>query len=337
MTPNRPASDSRSTTEWRLSHQIPRDSRAAVSGLLDYGGDGWLDVYTESREARFPPDLNALNTGDRLFQKQEGNGHVPRMSPIDTRGSPGCRMRIRPTSVTVGDIDNDGHPDLFLTRWQSYALFRNKGDGAHSRTSPKRPGWESNRDWPTSAAASRISTATATSMILYRLPLPPSGTASTRGLARTRIATYSPFVGRLNFRRCPTISSAMMVGVSSISRPRRESSTGPARGLGLSRPTSTVTGAWTSSLPNSPVSQFLFLNRGGHSALEEVGRTAGVASSAHPGYTRRAWVLASGDSNGDGLPDLAVLPSGEYTAHFTQNPGRRCVQRPFRRYGPRRR
>ena len=31
--------------------------------------------------------------------------------------------------VAVGDIDNDGHPDLFLTRWQSYALFRNKGDG----------------------------------------------------------------------------------------------------------------------------------------------------------------------------------------------------------------
>ena len=31
--------------------------------------------------------------------------------------------------VTVGDYDGDGRPDLFVTRWRSYALYRNKGDG----------------------------------------------------------------------------------------------------------------------------------------------------------------------------------------------------------------
>ena len=31
--------------------------------------------------------------------------------------------------VAVGDYDNDGRPDLFVTRWRSYALYRNRGDG----------------------------------------------------------------------------------------------------------------------------------------------------------------------------------------------------------------
>ena len=32
-------------------------------------------------------------------------------------------------SVTIGDYDNDGRPDLFVTRLQTYALYHNRGDG----------------------------------------------------------------------------------------------------------------------------------------------------------------------------------------------------------------
>ena len=53
--------------------------------------------------------------------------------------------------VAVGDYDNDGRPDLFVTRWRSYALYRNRGDGTfEDATEP--PGWAGARDWPTSAA-----------------------------------------------------------------------------------------------------------------------------------------------------------------------------------------
>jgi hypothetical protein len=31
--------------------------------------------------------------------------------------------------MAVGDYDNDGDPDLFLTRWRAYQLLRNQGDG----------------------------------------------------------------------------------------------------------------------------------------------------------------------------------------------------------------
>ena len=53
--------------------------------------------------------------------------------------------------VAVGDYDNDGHPDLFVTRWRSYALYRNKGDGTFEDAT-ERAGLGGDRDWPTSAA-----------------------------------------------------------------------------------------------------------------------------------------------------------------------------------------
>ena len=54
--------------------------------------------------------------------------------------------------VAVGDYDNDGHPDLFVTRWRSYALLSQPGRrdvrGRHASAA----GLAGDRDWPTSAA-----------------------------------------------------------------------------------------------------------------------------------------------------------------------------------------
>ena len=53
--------------------------------------------------------------------------------------------------VAVGDYDNDGHADLFVTRWRSYALYHNRGDGTFEDATA-RAGLDGDRDWPTSAA-----------------------------------------------------------------------------------------------------------------------------------------------------------------------------------------
>ncbi len=53
--------------------------------------------------------------------------------------------------VAVGDYDNDGHADLFVTRWRSYALYHNRGDGRFEDVT-QRAGLAGDRDWPTSAA-----------------------------------------------------------------------------------------------------------------------------------------------------------------------------------------
>ena len=51
----------------------------------------------------------------------------------------------------MGDYDNDGRPDLFVTRWRSYALYHNLGGGRFEDVTA-RAGLGGDRDWPTSAA-----------------------------------------------------------------------------------------------------------------------------------------------------------------------------------------
>ena len=53
--------------------------------------------------------------------------------------------------VTTGDYDGDGDPDLFITRWRAYALYRNNGDGTFSDVT-EAAGLGGPRGWPTSAA-----------------------------------------------------------------------------------------------------------------------------------------------------------------------------------------
>ena len=53
--------------------------------------------------------------------------------------------------MAVGDYDNDGRPDLFVTRWRSYALYHNLGGGRFEDATAS-AGLSGDRDWPTSAA-----------------------------------------------------------------------------------------------------------------------------------------------------------------------------------------
>jgi hypothetical protein len=84
--------------------------------LLDFDGDGAWDLF-------FPDRYLPTGGGSRLFR---GRGSLSfedatRSAGIDDRGwSSGC---------AVGDIDNDGDSDLYVTRLGRNAFLRNNGDG----------------------------------------------------------------------------------------------------------------------------------------------------------------------------------------------------------------
>ena len=98
--------------------------------FLDYDNDGWADVL--------------LLSGTRLEGLPKGQGPTPRLyrnrgdgTFADVTARSGLARVGWASAVTVGDYDNDGFDDLFLTYWGQNALYRNRGDGTFAEVTEK--------------------------------------------------------------------------------------------------------------------------------------------------------------------------------------------------------
>ena len=103
--------------------QLPETMSGGVA-VFDFDGDGWLDVYA-IQGGPFPPREGRPAFGDRLFRNTGGGRFADVTAAAGLASLPGGYGH----GAAVGDYDNDGRPDLFLTRWGSYALYHNLGHG----------------------------------------------------------------------------------------------------------------------------------------------------------------------------------------------------------------
>jgi hypothetical protein len=214
--------------------------------------------------------------------------------------------------VAVGDYDNDGHPDLFVTRWGSYALYRNKGDGTFEDMS-ERTGLHGPRDWPTSAAFADLDGDGDLDLYVCHYldwdsqrshPCPDPDRPNAYLYCVPRGFEARPdHVFRNDSGRFVDVTSAAKI----VDRDGRGLGVVVADLDGDQRPDIFVA--------NDMTANFLFRNMGGF-RFEEVGESAGVGSSGEGGY-QAGMGIACGDLDGDGRPDLAVTNFyGESTSLF---------------------
>jgi hypothetical protein len=88
--------------------------------FLDYDNDGWLDIFILSGTRLEGPPKGATN---RLYKNNRDGTFT------DVTAHAGLTHAGWASSVTVGDYNNDGFEDLFITYYGGQTLYRNNGDG----------------------------------------------------------------------------------------------------------------------------------------------------------------------------------------------------------------
>jgi len=103
------------------------ESTGSGCAWLDYNNDGLLDLYVLS--GRFLEGVtnhskaDGLDATNHLF-RNNGDGTF-----TDVTTQAGIAGKGFAMGVTVGDYDNDGFEDIYVTNWNSAILYHNNGNG----------------------------------------------------------------------------------------------------------------------------------------------------------------------------------------------------------------
>jgi hypothetical protein len=102
---------------------------------IDYNNDGLLDLYVVN--GRYVEGVTKFSKPDGMdatnhLYRNNGDGTFTDVTAQAGVGGKGFGM-----GVTVGDYDNDGFEDIYVTNWNSSILYHNNGDGTFTDVTAK--------------------------------------------------------------------------------------------------------------------------------------------------------------------------------------------------------
>lgn len=268
-------------------------------GLFDYDNDGRLDIFVVNGaplNEPMPKGTIPQKTGpkywNRLYhQKQDGTFE-------DVTEKAGLQGVGYGMGVAVGDYDNDGYEDLYVTAYGGNKLYHNNGDGTFTDVT-ENAGVGGN-GWSTSAAWVDLDNDSRLDLIVLRY-LQWDFDDVWCGQHKEGYREYchpdifkpiAPLVyhndGNGHFTEI-----SEKIGLAK-----------PGKGLGIALADYDRDGRIDIFVANDSMPEFLYHNKG-NATFEEVALVSGVAVDGE-GHTYAGMGVDFADYNNDGLPDLVV-------------------------------
>jgi hypothetical protein len=261
--------------------------------FLDYDNDGWMDIYlVNSGPSDFfqpaKPLRNALyrNNRDGTF--------------TDVTEKAGVGGGTFGMGVAVGDYDNDGWPDLFVTSFGKCILYRNNRDGTFSDVTRKAgletPGWTTSAVWFDYDNDGRLD--------LFVCSFVDYGKTARRSCGENQLGQNYYCIPR--FFRGTTSFLYHNNGDGTFTQTQQGTDIAKSVGKGLGVVATDINndGRMDLFVANDTVQNFLYVNRG-QGKFEESSLPAEVAFSAG-GQPRSGMGVDAADVFGSGYQDLFV-------------------------------
>jgi len=116
--------------------------------FIDYDNDGWPDIFLVNG-MDWPGHATKQTSTRHTTPKLYHNNHDGTFTDVTHKA--GLDVEMFGLGVTVGDYDNDGYDDLFVTAYGQSHLFHNNGNGTFTDVTQK-AGLGGVKEFSTSAA-----------------------------------------------------------------------------------------------------------------------------------------------------------------------------------------
>ena len=117
------------------------ESMSGGVALLDFDGDGWLDIYMTNA-----PSVAMALDGKQARSALYRNNHDGTFT--DVASEAGVAAPCWAMGAAVGDYNNDGRPDLVVSCFGGVVLFRNNGNGTFTDVT-RASGLDKDKGWAT--------------------------------------------------------------------------------------------------------------------------------------------------------------------------------------------